>query len=490
MDEPTRTLAGLGLTAQGRAVARITGLSVDSRETAPGHLFAALPGSRAHGAEYVPAALAAGAVAILTDREGARLAGAAIHEAGAALVVAEDPRQALAYAAALWFGDTPGTLAAVTGTNGKTSVATFTRQIWQAMGEVAVNLGTTGVEGDWDAPLRHTTPEPITLHRTLAAAFRAGVTHAAMEASSHGLDQRRLDGVALAAAAFTNFTQDHLDFHGDEASYLAAKLRLVELVDPSGTLVVNGDEPAWEGLDPKGRAVRTFSLEGRGDVRATELDLRADGSRFVLEAEGRGVPVHLPLLGRYNVENALAAAAIALSAGMEPGEVARGLEDAPTVPGRLQVVHRGAFTVLVDFAHTPDALENVLAALRPVTEGRLVVLFGAGGDRDRTKRAPMARAVARGADVVVLTSDNPRTEDPERILDDLAEGLGGAAHHREVDRRRAIGLALDLARPGDTVLLAGKGHETYQVVGTEKQPFDEAAVVARHLARTDAEEGS
>ncbi len=487
MADRARTLAEVGNVLRDAGLLRelrgagdrpVSGVCQDSRAVARGDLFLAWRGTEVDAHDFVDDAARAGAAGAVVER---------VVDADLPQLVVGNGRRAGALAAGAVLGAPWGGLLAVgiTGTNGKTTTALLARHLLSARTPAAA-IGTLGLlETDGEArpgTLGLTSPGPVQVAVWLRELREAGAGAVVLEASSHALDQHRLDAVPFRVGAFTNFTQDHLDFHGDEAAYLAAKLRLVELVDPSGTLVVNGDEPAWDALDPGGRTVRTFSLEGPADVRATELELRADGSSFVLEAEGERVPVRLPLLGRYNVENALAAAGIALSAGMEPSAVARGLEDAPTVPGRLQVVHRGDFTVLVDFAHTPDALENVLAALRPVTEGRLVVLFGAGGDRDRTKRAPMARAVARGADVVVLTSDNPRTEDPERILDDLAEGLGGTPHHREVDRRRAIGLALDLARSGDTVLLAGKGHETYQVVGTEKHPFDEAGVVAEHLA--------
>jgi UDP-N-acetylmuramoyl-L-alanyl-D-glutamate--2,6-diaminopimelate ligase len=309
-----------------------------------------------------------------------------------------------------------------------------------------------------------------------------GVKSVAMEASSHALAQRRLDALRVDVAVFTNFTQDHLDYHGDLERYFEAKARLVGLVTNDGTLVLNADDPAWRRL-PEGRRRLTFSLNGEGDLCASAVRTRADGSSFQLAFQGETVPVDLPLPGRFNVENALGAAGAALLAGIPLGVVAERLASAPQVPGRLEVVLQTPYTVLIDFAHTPDALNGVLTALRPLVDGRLIVLFGAGGDRDRGKRRAMAAAVAACADHVLLTSDNPRTEDPEAILDDLEPGLSGVDYERIVDRREAIGRALALARPGDVVLLAGKGHERYQIVGTEKRPFDERLVVREWLGR-------
>jgi len=303
-----------------------------------------------------------------------------------------------------------------------------------------------------------------------------------VEASSHALEQHRLDGVRFDVAVFTNLTQDHLDYHASLEEYLAAKARLVDLVKDGGTVVVNRDDPAWESLPVADRRVRTFAVDAEADVRAEDVTLGAGGSAFTLVADGLRAHVELPLLGRYNVENALAAAAVALVAGMALEDVAAELRGLPQPTGRLEAVLRRPFTVLIDFAHTPHALEGALGAVRPLTHGRLIVVFGAGGDRDRLKRRPMAEAVRRFADIVVLTSDNPRTENPERILDDLATGLEGLDYARIADRRSAIRHALEIAREGDTVVLAGKGHETYQVLGREKRAFDERVVVRECLS--------
>jgi UDP-N-acetylmuramoyl-L-alanyl-D-glutamate--2,6-diaminopimelate ligase len=303
-----------------------------------------------------------------------------------------------------------------------------------------------------------------------------------MEASSHALAQHRLDGVRFDIAVFTNLTQDHLDYHRDLEEYRAAKTRLVQLVSGDGTVVVNRADPAWIGLEVGSRTLRTFAVESEADVRAEELALDARGSAFTLVLDGERRSVRSPLLGRYNVENALAAAAAAHAAGVSVDRIAERLATAPQVAGRLEAVATAPFSVLIDFAHTPAALESALSVVKPLTPGRLIVVFGAGGDRDRTKRRPMAEAVRGVADVVILTSDNPRREDPERILDDLAAGLGNTPHDRVADRRAAIELALSKARPGDTVVLAGKGHETYQVIGDRKLDFEERAIVRRWLS--------
>ena len=475
----TRTLAQLGLTAKDGREARVTGLSVDSREVREGHLFAALPGTRMHGAEFIPYALRMGAAAVLTDRAGAGIAADALAGSGAALAVTEDPRQALAYTAALWFGAQPGTLVAVTGTNGKTSVASFTRQIWEALGHDAVNLGTTGVEGAWTARLAHTTPEPITLHRVLAEAAGAGVTHAAMEASSHGLEQRRLDGVHLRAAAFTNFSQDHLDYHADFGAYFAAKVGLFARVLPEdGTAVVNIDDPRGAEL------VRIASDRGQDLLTvggAEGAALRLLGQRF--DAAGQVVrfawagavrQARLGLIGGFQAGNALLAAGLAIATGSDPAEVFAVLPRLTGVRGRMQRVaqRENGAAVYVDYAHTPEALATALQALRPHAMGRLVVVFGAGGDRDRGKRPLMGAAAAAHADVVFVTDDNPRGEDPAAIRAAVMAGAGGAI---EVgDRAEAILRGVDALEPGDALLIAGKGHETGQVVGDAVYPFDDS----------------
>ncbi len=478
-DGKVKSLAQLGLHARGQAEARITGLSVDSRLVRPGHLFAALPGIRVHGGEFIQYALRMGAGAVLTDRAGAEIAAGALAAHDAALVIAEDPRQALAYAAALWFGAQPEAMVAVTGTNGKTSVATFTRQIWEALGRKAANLGTTGVEGAYSAPLSHTTPEPITLHRLLADMAAAGVTHAAMEASSHGLAQRRLDGVRLMAAAFTNFTQDHLDYHADFNDYFNAKSGLFTRVLPEDAMaVINIDDakgPLMAELAYKrGARVLTVGRAEGADLRLTHQRFGLTGQELRFHWRGKAHLSRLNLIGGFQADNVLLAAGLAIATGEAPEAVFETFEELTTVRGRMQLAATRASgaAVFVDYAHTPDALATALSALRPHVMGRLIVVFGAGGDRDSSKRVLMGRAAAQNADVVIVTDDNPRSEDPGAIRAMVLEGCPEAG---EVgDRAEAILRGVDLLEPGDALLIAGKGHETGQVIGDDVLPFDDA----------------
>ncbi|MBW4974357.1 UDP-N-acetylmuramoyl-L-alanyl-D-glutamate--2,6-diaminopimelate ligase [Roseovarius mucosus] len=473
-----KTLAALGLTAQAGRQANITGLAVDSREVKPGFLFAALPGTTVHGAEFIQYALRQGAGAILTDATGARLAQDFLSLSDAALVVAEDPRQTLAFAAALWFGAQPETMIAVTGTNGKTSVATFTRQIWERMGLSAVNLGTTGVEGAYSAPLGHTTPEPITLHRMLAKCEVAGVTHGAMEASSHGLAQRRLDGVHLMAAGFTNFTQDHLDYHASFDEYFAAKAGLFARVLPEdGVAVINID-------DPRGAEMAAIATERGQDLitvgRAPGADLRLIAQRFdatgqVLrfEWEDEVNQLRLDLIGGFQAENVLLAAGLVIGAGADAEQVFEVLPDMRTVRGRMQLAatrDNGA-AVFVDYAHTPDAVATAIKALRPHVMGRLIAIVGAGGDRDRAKRPLMGQAAAAHADRVIVTDDNPRSENPASIRAAVMQGCPKATDVG--DRAEAILRGVDALGPGDALLICGKGHETGQIVGDDVLPFND-----------------
>lgn len=486
-----KPLSELGLTAlQGEDVS-ISGISVDSRLVKPGHLFAALPGTKVHGATFLPAALERGAVAVLTDRAGEEIARPLIEGKSVALVVVEDPRQALAFAAALFFGAQPATMIAVTGTNGKTSVASFTRQIWQLLGYEAANIGTTGVEGAFTAPSNHTTPEPITLHRLLADMARAGVTHAAMEASSHGLAQRRLDGVQLSAAAFTNFTQDHLDYHATFDEYFAAKAGLFTRVLPEdGVAVINTDDPKGEDLAKYAtvRGQRVIRIgHGAGcemRLQAQRFDASGQDVRFLWE----GAPqlVRLPLIGGFQAMNVLTAAALCIGCGAEAGEVFAALSRLGTVRGRMQLAatRENGATVFVDYAHTPDAVQTALTALRPHVLGRLVAIVGAGGDRDRTKRPLMGAAAAAHADLVIVTDDNPRTEDPSLIRAAVREGAGAEA--LEVgDRAEAILRGVDALGPGDALLIMGKGHERGQVIGTDIFPFDDAEQASIAVAALD-----
>lgn len=490
----TKSLAELGLPARGASEVRVTGLAVDSRDVVDGYLFAALPGTRVHGAEFIQYALRMKAGAVLTDREGASIAADELAASGVPLVVAEDPREALAFSAALWFEAQPDTMVAVTGTNGKTSVANFTRQLWAEMGHEAVNLGTTGVEGAFTAPLNHTTPEPITLHRMLARLQDAGITHAAMEASSHGLEQRRLDGVRLSAAAFTNLSQDHLDYHPTFEDYFQAKAGLFDRVlSEDGTAVINLDDewgPRMADIaDDVGQDLLTV---GRSDGAA----LRILGQRFGsvdqelrFEWAGRTHQVKLGLIGGFQAENAMLAAGLCIATGSNPDEVFQSLSALQTVRGRMQFAARrdNGAAVFVDYAHTPDALKTALSAIRPHVMGRLIVVFGAGGDRDTSKRPLMGRAVAENADVAIVTDDNPRGEDPASIRAAVLEGAraGGGDMSEVGDRAEAILRGVDALGPGDTLLIAGKGHETGQIVGDAVLPFDDVEQASVAVAALD-----
>nr|WP_170538167.1 UDP-N-acetylmuramoyl-L-alanyl-D-glutamate--2,6-diaminopimelate ligase [Ruegeria arenilitoris] len=489
MGARSKKLSQLALTARGGANPEITGLAVDSRQVKDGFLFAALPGTRVHGGEFIQYALRMGAAAILTDAEGARIAADELAASDAALVVVQDPRQTLAYTAALWFGAQPRTMVAVTGTNGKTSISTFVRQIWTELGHMAVNLGTTGVEGAWTAPLAHTTPEPITLHRCLAEAAEAGVTHAAMEASSHGLEQRRLDGVHLTAAGFSNFTQDHLDYHATFEAYFAAKAGLFDRVLPQdGTAVINMD-------DPKGVAIRDIAQArgqsiltvGSGDADLCLLNQRFDATGQDLRFAWRGktFQTRLNLIGGFQAENVLLACGLVIASGDEAEHVFDTLPHLTTVRGRMQLAatRSNGAAVFVDYAHTPDAVATALQALRPHVMGRLIAIVGAGGDRDVTKRPLMGRAAAENADIVFVTDDNPRSEDPAAIR---AAVMAGAPDATEVaDRAEAILRGIDALQPGDALLIAGKGHETGQIVGDQVLPFDDVEQASIAVAALD-----
>lgn len=486
-----KRLSELGLAARGGRDPLLTGITVDSRAVKDGVLFAALPGARLHGAEFIGPALRMGAAAVLTDAEGARIAAEVLAGSDVALVVAEDARAALSGAAALWFGAQPAVMVAVTGTNGKTSVATFTRQIWSALGHAAINIGTTGVEGAWAAPSSHTTPDAITLHSLLAQAAGAGVTHAAMEASSHGLDQRRMDGVRLVAAGFTNFTQDHLDYHGTMEAYFAAKAELFGRVLPDeGVAVVNVNDPHGAAMvevaRARGQRVLTVGHAEGCDLRIVAQRAAATGQevRFVWQ----GVQAHqvtLALIGGFQAENVALAAGLVIASGEEPAAVFGVLHRLTGVRGRMQLAAtrvNGA-AVFVDYAHTPDAIATALRALRPHVMGRIVIVFGAGGDRDRTKRPLMGAAAREFADVLFVTDDNPRSEDPAAIR---AEIMAACPEANEVgDRAEAILRGVDALGPGDALLIAGKGHETGQIIKGDVYPFDDVEQASIAVAALD-----
>ncbi|MEM7471362.1 MAG: UDP-N-acetylmuramoyl-L-alanyl-D-glutamate--2,6-diaminopimelate ligase [Pseudomonadota bacterium] len=490
MGQEVKSLSALGLTATGGREARITGLSVDSRQVKPGYLFAGLPGSNVHGGEFIKYALRMEAGAILTDPLGAEIAEDALKAADVPLVVTEDPRQALAYAAALWFGAQPAHMVAVTGTNGKTSVASFTRQIWSEMGLEAANLGTTGVEGAFTAPSAHTTPEPITLHSLLAQMSAAGVTHAAMEASSHGLEQRRLDGTRLMAAAFTNLTQDHLDYHPSFNDYFNAKARLFSGVLPAdGVAVINMDDPNSARMasvaKKRGAKLLRVGTDQTCELRLLNQRFDATGQELRFAYAGDVHQTRLELIGGFQASNVLVAAGLAIGCGAKPRDVFETFPMLQTVRGRMQkaATRSNGAAVFVDYAHTPAALETALQAMRPHVMGRLIVVFGAGGDRDRGKRPLMGKAAQNNADVVFVTDDNPRSEEPSDIRAAIMAAVPGAS---EVgDRAEAILRGVDALGPGDTLLIAGKGHETGQTVGASVLPFDDVEQASIAVAALD-----
>jgi UDP-N-acetylmuramoyl-L-alanyl-D-glutamate--2,6-diaminopimelate ligase len=464
----------------------IRGLTADSRAVERGFLFAALPGSRHDGRAFIAEAVGRGAVAVLAPTGTELPAGAE----AAALVTDPDPRRRLALMAASFYGAQPRTVAAVTGTNGKTSVASFTRQIWRRLGLSAASLGTLGlVPARADAPHSLTTPDPVELHRCLAALAGDGIDHLVMEASSHGLDQRRLDGVRIGAAAFTNLTRDHLDYHGGMAAYLDAKRRLfAELLLPGGTAVLNADDPAAADLAAtcaaRGLRVLTYGVAGR-ELRLLNQRPTPGGQHLTLEIDGRRHEVSLLLAGTFQAANVLAALGLVLATGAQiPGTLDRALDllgGLEGVPGRLEPIGRTprGGEVYVDYAHTPDALHTVLQALRPHTAGRLWVVFGCGGDRDPGKRPMMGEIAARLADGVIV-DDTPRSEDPAAIRRAI---LAAAPRAEEIgDRGEAIARAVATLSAGDVLVIAGKGHESGQTVGDRVLPFDDRDVARRSIA--------
>ena len=469
--------AGLQPRWRGRAPASFDDLTDDSRRVTSGALFCAVEGTRADGHEHVGEAREAGASAAVVKRE--------LPDVDLPQLVVTDDRAAVAHLASLFHGDPARSLSltGVTGTNGKTTTVWLVRHLLAERGGAAA-LGTLGLvdAGGRRTPGRLTTPGPVELAGALADLAERGVRHVALEVSSHALDQRRVDGLEFENVVFTNLSREHMEYHADMAAYRRAKVRAVELLRDGGGCLVNRDEEAWRDLDP-GRGERvTYGLAGDADVRAADLREASGGSRFRLSSPWGGAEVRLPLPGTFNVHNALAAATAGLREGLAPEEVAGRLASVPQIPGRMEVLRRSPALVVRDYAHTPAALGRVLATLRPEA-GRLLVVFGCGGDRDRGKRPLMGRAAEDGADLALVTTDNPRSEDPARIAREVVAEMDPASYEIVLDRREAIARALELARPGDVVLLAGKGHETYQAVGDEKLPFDEPAIVAELTAR-------
>lgn len=482
---------GSEATRDGDVNIEITGLTSDSRTVEPGYLFAALPGTRADGRAFVADAIARGATVILAP-EGADLPPAPAGQAGAGPVVVRDPnpRRRFALFAARFYQNQPRTVVAVTGTNGKTSIVRFVRHIWYVLGLGGASIGTLGVSSEHlNQRGNLTTPDPVSLHRALAELAGRGIDHLAMEASSHGLSQYRLDGVRIAAAAFTNLTRDHLDYHGSLESYLAAKLRLFEeLLVEDGVAVVNADVPQAPAVRAAAarRRLRVidYGMAPGADIRLERSTTVADGQNLTLSVFGRRHAVTLPLAGDFQAANALAALSLVLATGGDSDSAVAALGSLPQVPGRLERVARleNGAPVYVDYAHTPDALAAVLRALRAETQGRLVVIFGCGGDRDAGKRPEMGRIAARLADRVIVTDDNPRSEDPagirRQILAACPDGVDIA------DRGQAIAFAIARLDHGDVLVVAGKGHETGQIVGATIHPFEDAEAVRAAVGRS------
>ena len=495
---PARTIAALGLTElpfRGPNLdphAVVEGLAVDSRAVRDGFVFFAMPGTRLDGAAFAQYAVRQGAIAVVATEAGVETACGDLGGLPVTFFVTEEPRALLAQAAARFYRAQPKVMAAVTGTNGKTSTAQFLRQIWASAGHPAAAFGTTGVEGGgFEEPLSHTTPEPITLHALLARLAEKGCTHAAMEASSHGLAQHRLDGVKLTAAALTNITRDHMDYHTSHEDYVAAKLRLFsELLPPDGNAVLNADDPVFERVREaaSARGLRVISV-GRAvgaDLAIIATRYHARGQEVQLGWAGAVHRAELCLVGGFQAANMALAAGLAIATGVAPDAVFASLPDLTGVRGRMEPVARRAngAAIYVDYAHTPDALATAIDALRPHCTGQLVVVFGAGGDRDPGKRPMMGEAVATRADVAIVTDDNPRGEDPAAIR---AAVLTACPEGHEIgDRAAAILAGVDaLKEPGDCLLIAGKGHEQGQEVAGAMLPFDDATQARSTVAALD-----
>ena len=467
------------------AARAISGVTADSRMVGRGFLFVAVPGAKADGLAYADQAIAAGAVAILAER-----GPTAPLSADVAVIRVANVRRALAMAAAKYYPRQPRTIAAVTGTSGKTSVAAFTRQIWTALGHPAASIGTIGLV----TPTRSvygslTTPDPVALHQSLDALADEGVTHLALEASSHGLDQHRLDGVRIAAAGFTNITRDHLDYHPSFDAYLAAKTCLfTDLVAREGTSVISVDHDHADDFvaaaNSRGTALITVGRRGAG-IRLVDVTIDGYAQKLTIEHQRQSYIVHLPLVGAFQIENALVAAGLAIATGGDPAATFSALEQLEGAKGRLERVGvANDAPIFIDYAHKPDALAKAIEALRPYVTGRLVVVFGAGGDRDQGKRPLMGAIAAEKADRVIVTDDNPRSESPAAIRAAILAAAPGAIEIG--DRAEAIRRSIAGLQGGDVLLIAGKGHETGQIVGDRVLPFSDHEAVANALKETAA----
>jgi UDP-N-acetylmuramoyl-L-alanyl-D-glutamate--2,6-diaminopimelate ligase len=487
-----KSLSSLGLHTVNGNDPVINKIVFDSRQVEPGCLFAALKGSSVHGAEFVEAVLDAGAVAILTDKEGETiLKGSKID----ALVIKKDARRALAKAVSLLMEKQPETIVAITGTNGKTSVATFCRQIWNEVGIEAINIGTTGVEGSWSTPLNYTTPDPVKLHQVLYKAASEGITHIAMEASSHGLDQRRLDGVEIKTAAFTNFSRDHLDYHTSYEDYFNAKKGLFERLCPKEKIgVFNIDNKEikklahWYGLK---NHIATIGYDKTADLIILSQKFYPKSQDIRFSFRNKIYQKSINLIGAFQAENLLMAALLVISSGQQETNVFEVLEYIKPVRGRMELAatRQNGATVYVDYAHTPDAVEIALKSLKPHILGKLIVVIGAGGERDEGKRPLMGAAAEKNSDFVIITDDNPRSENPSLIHQMIENGIQDNNKVTVIpDRAEAILKAVDLLDVGDGLLIAGKGHETEQIVGKNIFPFDDFEQASLSVASLDGVE--
>jgi UDP-N-acetylmuramoyl-L-alanyl-D-glutamate--2,6-diaminopimelate ligase len=466
------------LTGSGET-ALVTGFAIDHRKVAPGTVFGAFRGARFNGEDFIPDAVSSGAVAVVS-RPQAEVAGA-VH------IPAAEPRREFARLAARFFKPFPDVTVAVTGTNGKTSNVELVRQLWRMAGRPSASIGTLGVTtSDEQVKTGLTTPDIVTFLSNMAGLERMGITHAAFEASSHGLSQYRTEGLPVAAAAFTNFTRDHLDYHGTMHAYFETKMRLFEdVLEPGAKAVVWADDPRSDELirRAKARGLDVLSVGAKGEtLKLLARETTQLGQKLTIEAAGKVHVVTLALIGAYQAANALTAAALVIATGGEIAQTLANLARVHPVRGRLEraVITRAGAPVYVDYAHTPDAIESAIEALRPHAKDRLIIVFGAGGDRDRGKRAPMGEAAARLADRLIVTDDNPRGEDSAAIRRDILAGAPGA--QEIAGRREAIRLAIAEAGPGDLILLAGKGHEQGQIVGDKVLPFDDVAVAREEAA--------
>ena len=464
---------GVSVRVQDGLPEHVTGVADDSRKVEEGFLFCAVEGTGVDGHDYIEQAVQNGASAAIVTKES---------DVSIPQIVVDDDRLAVGIAASVWFGN-PGdhmVLVGITGTNGKSTTAAVVRHLLNEEEDVGL-VGTLGAfDGSGNALYLEglTTPGPIQIHETLAWMRSRGTRAVVMETSSHALEQKRVDGLSFSVAVFTNLSQDHLDYHASFEEYLAAKARLADLVESGGAVVVNADAPQWEGLKVGAGVKRiSFGIEAEADIRATNLSLDAAGSKFHLEVLGEKTQVTAPLIGLFNVSNILGAVGVGVHLGLSVDVISERLRVIPQVDGRMEAIVSDGWVVLRDYAHTPDALERALTALRPLTRGRLIVLFGCGGDRDRGKRPLMGKVAAEKADWAFVTSDNPRTEAPDAIIDEIVSGMEPGGFERIVDRREAIKRAVEQLQEGDCLLLAGKGHETYQVLGTERFPFDEPQIV-------------